>query len=69
MCEAPRPSKEAYASFTAYKKPSYTKSAKPLEGIYHSTFLSIYPTWIVDSGATCHMTPNIVCFSVYTPFP
>ena len=72
ICEEPRPVASAYAAFLAYKpmrKPMFAKSAKPITGIYHSTFLSIYITWIVDSGATSHMTPNKLCFHTYQDFP
>ena len=40
-----------------------------MKGIYHSTFVSIVQTWLVDSGATSHMTPNMSSFTMYMPFP
>ena len=75
VCESVRPITEAYVSYSKYT-PNYNRGygsrpppRLPSSGIYHSNFISkCVETWIVDSGASSHMTPNIACFDIYKPF-
>ena len=79
VCEAPLPLASAYVRYQTYtpRPPRFATSNNSQRypprlpdaaGILHMTFLSVLHTWIVDSGATSHMTPNVTCFSVYNAF-
>lgn len=75
VCEAIQPIKEAYERYRSLKprfganRQQHRRNTDNSSGIFHSTFLSVQNTWIVDSGATSHMTPNLSSFDIYMPFP